>query len=168
MDNLSFTILVFTYKPVIGLNDRCVAIIRVGRCFFLEGGWNYFFYYLKSMQAIHIDKPYQDPIWCNFSPSYNRTQTKNSSTKEVPWITELHAGRVEKKLSRAYLILCGPMVSASSSCERSSTRMTTSMISARALLGEGPRGAAARVRGGGYGGGEVAARVWGVRRRRHY
>ena len=33
-------------------------------------------------------------------------------------------------------------------------------------MGEGPRGAAARVRGGGYGGGEVAARVWGERRRR--
>ena len=33
-------------------------------------------------------------------------------------------------------------------------------------MGGGPRGAAARVRGGGYGGGEVAARVWGERRRR--
>ena len=33
-------------------------------------------------------------------------------------------------------------------------------------MGGGPRGAAGRVRGGGYGGVEVAARVWGERRRR--
>ena len=31
----------------------------------------------------------------------------------------------------------------------------------RTLLGGGPRGVAARVKGGYYGGGEVAARVWG-------
>ena len=35
----------------------------------------------------------------------------------------------------------------------------------RTLLGGGARGVAARVKGGYYGGGEVAARVWGERRR---
>lgn len=66
MDNLSFTILVFTYKPIMGLNDdRCVAVVSVGQCFFLEGSFKLYSLFIIEkifIQAIHVHKPYQDEI----------------------------------------------------------------------------------------------------------
>ena len=49
-----------------GLNDdRCVAVVSVGQCFFLEGSFKLYSLFIIEkifIQAIHVHKPYQDEI----------------------------------------------------------------------------------------------------------